>query len=156
MQAPTLPAHTYTHSTTITGVAEEQAPAAGAAAADAAAATRRCPVLAALPPPPKADAPWYAWPLTILEPPAWQELAVRGRPVVEGEFLLQPSVMACTGDLAREVLGGEGDKTTVGWPPHFKRLFGEESLILQTGAGHRALRALMQPAFTAEAIAAFV
>ena len=44
----------------------------------------------------------------------------------------------------------------VGWPPHFRRLFGEEALILVTGARHRMLRALMAPAFTAEGIAAFV
>ncbi|KAI8472759.1 MAG: cytochrome P450 [Monoraphidium minutum] len=129
---------------------------AGAAGAPEARGAAGCPFLAALPPPPKASAPWYAWPLTILDPPAWQELAVGGRPVVAGEFLLQPAVLACTGELAREVLTSEGDKTAVGWPPHFAKLFGPESLILQTGARHRALRALMQPAFTTEAIAAFV
>jgi cytochrome P450 len=76
--------------------------------------------------------------------------------VVEGQFLLQPAVLACTGELAREVLTAEGDKTTVGWPAHFNALFGPESLLLHSGERHRYLRSLMQPAFTAEGIAAFV
>ena len=54
------------------------------------------------------------------------------------------------------MLTSEGDKTTVGWPPHFSRLFGGESLILAAGERHRYLRALLQPAFTAEAVARFV
>jgi hypothetical protein len=129
--------------------------AAPSAAPDAA-SPGRCPFLASLPPPPPSAAPWYLRPLSVIDTPTWQEAAVAGRPLIMGEFLLQPAVTTCTGDLAREVLTSEGDKTTVGWPAHFDELFGKEAMILQKGEGHRALRALMQPAFTAEAVGGFV
>jgi cytochrome P450 len=149
--------HPLPPSHTPEAVVTDAAPSDPSAADSAAAAgSSSCPFLAQLPRPPPSAAPWWTLPLSIVNPPAHQEMTIAGRAVVEGSFLLRPAVLPCTGELAREVLTAEGDKTTVGWPPHFRSLFGDESLILATEKRHRFLRSLMQPAFTAEGISGFV
>eukprot|EP00878_Enallax_costatus_P023780 GHUV01025326.1.p1 GENE.GHUV01025326.1~~GHUV01025326.1.p1 ORF type:complete len:246 (+),score=49.13 GHUV01025326.1:61-798(+) len=141
----------------------QQESAAAAAAPDSSGpnnSSSRCPVLSSLPRPPPAATKWYNRMQQISHPSQWQADTLAGHSMVSlpAQMLLPAYYVVGDGEVAKQVLAGEGSITTQGVDRdmRFARLVGLQSLLAVQQPRHTFMRTLIAPAFTQTAVEALI